>query len=246
MTNKCLSQIFVGTSGWSFKHWKENFYPKGLKQADWLQYYSETFSTVEINTTFYRSPLVSTIENWQAHVPKDFQFSIKANRIITHFKRLKNCGERIEYLYKNIEKFKSKTGPILFQLPPTFTFDKDRLTEFIQCLDKKHKHVFEFRHESWFIPEVFDLLSKYRIALCITDLNGKLSPEEITTDFTYIRLHGPKSAYVGSYSTSQIKAWQKKIQKWSLNGTSIYCYFDNDDKGYAIKDAKSLKSLLEV
>lgn len=238
-----MPEIHIGTSGWSYAHWKENFYPKGIKPTDWLKYYAETFSTVEVNSTFYHTPKISTINNWHAQVPENFIFSIKASRYITHRKRLHDCAESLGYFFKNINNLDKKIGPILFQLPPTFHINQELLTEFIKNIDKKHKAVFEFRHSSWFIDEVYALLNKNDIALCITDLNGHLTPEEITASFTYIRLHGPVKAYQGTYGLPQLKRWKKKIDKWALD-TSVYCYFDNDEKGFALQDAKMLQELI--
>ncbi len=238
-----MPEVRIGTSGWSYEHWKDNFYPKGLKSRDWLKFYGDVFSTVEINNTFYHMPSESAVQNWHSQVPHEFLFSIKASNYITHIKRLQSCEESVQFLYKRLEGLKSKLGPILFQLPPSFRANLERFNDFIKCLDKKHRHVFEFRHESWYIPEIYDLMSKHKIALCITDLNGTLSPEEITTDFTYIRLHGPHTAYQGFYTPSQLRTWKKKIEAWSSH-LSVYCYFDNDEKGFAIQDAKKLQKLL--
>lgn len=240
-----MKNIQIGTSGWSYTHWKENFYPTGLKPPFWLKYYATNFLTVEVNTTFYHLPLKTTIQNWYKQVPEDFLFSIKASRYITHQKRLNDCRESVEILYKNIKGLKTKTGPILFQLPPSFQANHERLIEFTKNLDPNHQHVFEFRHPSWFTDETYELLSKKNIALCITDLNGKLTPEVLTADFTYIRLHGPKKAYSGSYGPIRLKKWKSKIEKWSSN-TAVYCYFDNDEKGFAIQDAAYLKSLINI
>lgn len=237
-------QIYIGTSGWSYKHWIENFYPKELKPTEWLKHYANFFPTVEINSTFYHTPLLTTVKNWNATVPKNFTFSIKANRYITHRKRLHECEESLKIFYKSIKNLNSKTGPILFQLPPSFKMDLERLSAFIKLLDNKHLYTFEFRHSSWFTDEVYELLLKNQIALCITDLNGKLSPEVITSSFIYIRLHGPRHAYRGSYSLPELRSWKKKIEKWTQQ-TSVYCYFDNDEKGFAIKDAKTLLELLD-
>lgn len=237
-----LTNIHIGTSGFSYVHWKENFYPKGLNAKKWIHYYSQTFSTVELNTTFYHLPLKSTVENWHTQVPDDFIFSIKASRYITHQKRLHDCKESVDLFYAHIQAVKTKTGPILFQLPPSFKLNKERLKEFIKGLKKSHRHVFEFRHESWYVDEIYELLEKNKIALCISDLTGKTTPEVITTDFTYMRLHGPKLAYQGSYGPL-LKEWKKKISQWSSKAT-VYCYFDNDKKGYAIQDAKVLKEML--
>lgn len=236
-------QIHIGTSGFSYKHWKENFYPNELKEKEWLKYYSTVFSTVELNTTFYHLPLLSSVTNWFSQVPQHFLFSIKASRYITHQKRLHEAQESLHIFYQRIAGFKSKTGPILFQLPPSFKMNKDLLLEFLKNLQESHLHVFEFRHDSWYVDEIYDLLKKHQVALCITDLNGKLSPEEITSHFTYIRLHGPKKAYQGSYG-QQLKKWKSKIEEWSLKN-SVFCYFDNDEKGYAIQDARSLQEMLQ-
>lgn len=243
-SNLHSAQNFIGTSGWSYGHWKENFYPGEIKQADWLKYYSSVFSTVEVNTTFYHVPLLSTVKKWKATVSENFSFSIKASRYITHQKRLHDCKESLAYLFSHIDQLKNKMGPILFQLPPSFHANKDLLADFINLLNKKHRYVFEFRHLTWFEEDIYELLSKKNIALCITDLNGKLTPEVITADFTYLRLHGPKRAYQGSYGPVKLRAWKKKIQKWNDSGTSVYCYFDNDEKGYAIEDARTIQDYL--
>jgi uncharacterized protein YecE (DUF72 family) len=240
---KKAPQIHVGTSGWSYPHWKENFYPPGLKTSEWLTYYSKVFSTVEVNTTFYHTPLLSTVEKWNAQVGTDFFFSIKAHSYMTHRKKLHDCQDSLQFFYKSIQKLDSKMGPILFQLPPSFKLNKERLIEFIHLLSDDYKYTFEFRHSSWFIDEIYELLSKNDIALCITDLNGKLSPEEITSSFTYIRLHGPQMAYTGSYGPAELKSWKTKINNWMASNKSVYCYFDNDEKGYAVEDAKALKSM---
>ncbi len=241
MKNKMSSKkVHIGTSGWSYPHWKENFFPKELKSTDWLHYYAGYFSTVEINTTFYHLPRETTVKNWYAQVPDDFRFSIKASRYITHRKLLKDCKNSLELFYKVIKDFKEKTGPILFQLPPYFRYSKERLVEFCALLDHDHQYVFEFRHDTWYVDEVYDILSKNKIALCITDLNGHLTPEEFTSNFTYIRLHGPKKAYEGSYGPKGISMWKNKIEKWALD-KSVYCYFDNDEKGFAVQDADTMQ-----
>lgn len=234
-------QVHIGTSGFSYDHWKENFYPKGLKNNEWLHYYSQVFPTVELNTTFYHLPSVSTVKNWYAQVGDNFLFSLKASRYITHMKRLHDCKESVDLFYQRM-KLKSKTGPILFQLPPSFKMDKDRLLDFIKNLKKSYLHVFEFRHDSWYNDEIYEILNKHKIALCITDWRGKLSPEELTADFTYIRLHGPQRTYKGFYGTQQLKKWKRKIENWSSKA-SVFCYFDNDEKGYAIQDAKTLQEM---
>lgn len=224
-------------------HWKENFYPEDLSSKKWLSFYSENFTTVEINNTFYRVPRETTVKNWVKTVPSDFLFSVKASRYITHQKRLHDCKESLEYFFSVIKHFQGKLGPILFQLPPSFKMNKERLIDFITLLEPKMQIVFEFRHESWFVEEIYDLLRENNIALCITDLGGHQSPEVLTADFTYLRLHGPKKAYQGTYGKKGIDDWRRKIVRWKKTA-SVYCYFDNDEKGFAIQDAKSLQDSL--
>jgi uncharacterized protein YecE (DUF72 family) len=239
------SKIHIGTSGWSYTHWKENFYPSKMPSYRWLNFYATVFSTVEVNTTFYHTPLSKTTEKWFKEVPKNFQFAIKASSYITHWKRLNNCSKSLDFFYKSIQKLQPKAGPILFQLPPFFQINQERLEAFISLLKVGYRYTFEFRHQTWFTKEIYKLLSKHKIALCITDLHGKLSPKEVTADFIYLRLHGPRKAYQGSYGPVRLKLWKKEIDNWLSSGKEIYCFFDNDEKGYAIDDAKFLLELFE-
>jgi uncharacterized protein YecE (DUF72 family) len=232
--------VHIGTSGWSYNHWKENFYPSKMPSKHWLNFYAEVFPIVEINTTFYRAPLPTTTEKWFNEVPNNFQFAIKASRYITHRKRLKDCADSLAFFYQSIQRLLPKAGPILFQLPPFFQMDQERLETFIGLLKTDYRYTFEFRHETWFTDKIYKILAEHNIALCITDLSGKLSPEEITADFTYLRLHGPHKAYQGSYGPVKLKAWHKKINHLLESGKEVYCFFDNDEKGYAIEDAKFL------
>jgi uncharacterized protein YecE (DUF72 family) len=170
---------------------------------------------------------------------------VKASRYITHIKRLKEGEKTLPNFYERIKYLGSNLGPILFQLPPFFKANLERLQEFISCLDENYRYVFEFRHPTWFTEETYAILRKAKIGLCITDLNGSLSPEEITTDFVYIRLHGPKQAYKGTYGKQALIAWQKRIHKYEKDKIKTYCYFDNDEKGFAIQDALELQRLLK-
>ena len=239
-------KIHIGTSGWSYTHWKENFYPLKLPRNHWLNFYAGVFPTVEVNTTFYRAPLESTTKKWSHDVPENFHFAIKASQYITHRKRLNDCEESLDFFYKSIEKLHPKIGPVLFQLPPSFSIQMERLETFLALLKPDYKYTFEFRHASWFVEEIYRLLAKHKIALCITDLNGSLSPEEITADFIYIRLHGPHKAYQDTYGPTKLKVWKKKIEHWLKLKKEVYCFFDNDEKGYATQDAKCLLDLFEV
>lgn len=237
--------IQVGASGWYYEHWDKIFYPEKLKSAERLPFYAEYFNTVEINNTFYRLPSKDAVTNWYERTPENFIFSIKASRYITHIKRLKiDSLDRTNEFFDNIKLLKHKLGPILFQLPPSFKYNHERIVEFIEHLPKDIESVFEFRHPTWYVDEIYQLLQKNKIALCVSDLNGKLSPIEVTAKFTYIRLHGPHLAYRGYYSKPQLKKWAQRLEEWASHGITSYCYFDNDEKGYAIQDAQKLKEIL--
>lgn len=236
-------EVWVGTSGWSYAHWDTVFYPKEAPANQHLKFYSDFFNTVEINTTFYHLPLPQTVKNWYKQVPPAFLFSIKASRYITHTKRLLDSADALKNFYTNIKYLKEKTGPILFQLPPSFALNLQRLEDFIALLDSQYAYTFEFRHPTWYTQKVYSLLKSHNIALCVTDLNGTLSPVKMTADFAYVRLHGPKAAYRGRYSEEKLLEWKKQIQIWSKKG-QVFLYFDNDEKSYAVKDGLALKDLL--
>lgn len=234
-----LKRVYIGTSGWYYDHWEESFY-HGIPAHERLPFYAEHFSTVEINSTFYHLPKEKSVENWATLTPKDFVFSVKASRYITHIKRLRNVGEGIEVFLKAIAPLKQKLGPILFLIPPFFKRNDARLKECLEELPEGPGYTFEFRHPSWHTEEIFALLNQYNAALCISDYEGKLSPIEVTADFVYVRLHGPKKAYQGSYDLRALKQWAKRIDDWSKQKLPVFIYFDNDEKGFAVKDAKRL------
>jgi uncharacterized protein YecE (DUF72 family) len=238
--------LFIGTSGWSYAHWNKVFYTD-IKPEDHLPFYSKYFDTVEINSTFYHTaPSNKTVKNWHKQVPKSFLFAVKANRFITHRKRLHDCKDALRSFVKEIKHLKEKLGPILFQLPPTFQKNIERLRAFIELLKPRRlDYVFEFRHSSWFDDEVYMLLEQAGIGLCITDVTGTLSPSVVTADFAYVRLHGPKKTYRGAYGEKRLTEWKKTISEWLRKDKKVYVYFDNDEKGYAIQDAKTLKRLLK-
>lgn len=238
-----MAKILIGTSGWSYKHWDDVFYPPKIESH--LHFFAEHYPTVEINTTFYHLPRDTAVKNWFAQVPEDFVFAVKANGYITHRKRLKDCENSVPLFFKTIRALKDKRGPILFQLPPSLKMDLERFKSFLKLIVKrKGRFTFEFRHESWFCEEIYDLLRKNNITLTFTDLYGKMSPQIITGDFVYLRLHGPKKSYTGSYSSAQLRKWKKQFTEYKEKGLDVFCYFDNDEKGYAIKDSARLAKML--
>ena len=245
MKTKIYQRLYVGTSGWSYDHWKNNFYPLDLKSNKHLPYYSDHFKTVEINNTFYKLPSEKAISNWYDQVPEDFLFAIKASQYITHRKRLKEGEQTTIPFFERMALLKHKLGPILFQLPPNFKFDLERLQNFIGTLPRLKHYAFEFRNPSWFNDQTYEILQKSNCSLCLADFKGKPAVIELTADYIYIRLHGPQqAAYQGSYSEKALEEWATKIDKWTQHKW-VYCYFDNDEKGYAIQDAQRLIKILK-
>ncbi len=238
-------RINIGTSGWHYEHWKGPFYPERIPNGKLLEFYSARFDTVEVNNSFYRLPDEKTLIQWRDTAPEGFIFSIKASRLITHMKKLKDPAKTLPPLLERIEALKDKLGPILFQMPPRWGLDIERLGEFLNALPKKHRYTFEFRDASWFDERVYEKLFRRNIAFCMYDFNRVLSPREITADFIYIRLHGPAGKYAGQYSDEALAQWAGYFSRWIRDVKEIYCYFDNDEAGYAAKDALRLKEMVK-
>jgi uncharacterized protein YecE (DUF72 family) len=236
-------KIYIGTSGWSYPSWYDIFYPPDIASNKLLEYYSKTFKTVEINSSFYHSIQPSVYKNWYNETPKDFIFSIKASRYITHTKKLKDAKESWQTFEKSFQNLKEKIGVILFQLPPNFKKDFERLESFLKILPKKYRYTFEFRNESWFDEEIYSLLKKFNCALCVASTPNYPLVEKITADFVYLRLHGSKILYASEYTIKELKQWAKKIKDWQGQGMDCYIYFDNDYEARAVEDAKELIAL---
>jgi uncharacterized protein YecE (DUF72 family) len=238
-------RIRIGTSGWSYGHWLGTFYPKGTRQQDLLTAYAGRFETVEINRTFYKLPAAEAVAAWRAKAPAGFLFAAKASRYLTHRKKLKDPEEPVARLLGCVEVLGEMLGPVLFQLPPRWRVNPDRLQRLLEELPDRHRYTFEFRDTTWHDDRIFELLSRRGAAFCIFDLAGKPSPIEVTAGFVYIRLHGPGAAYQGSYHGRTLSAWARRILAWSEAGKDVYCYFDNDEKAYAPHDALRLKEMVE-
>ncbi len=237
--------VRIGTSGWHYKHWIGNFYPDKCPVSKMLAHYFVHFDTVELNNTFYMLPKVETMRCWRDATPSNFEFAVKASRFLTHNKKLKEPENALDNFLPRAEALGEKLGPILFQLPPKWHINIDRLKEFLEALPKYHRYTFEFREPSWLVPEVYNLLRKHNAAFCIYELAGFHSPIEITADWTYVRLHGPGRRYQGSYSDEVLTAWSRRIMQWSKDLKGIYVYFDNDQAGYAAANALRLKRLVQ-
>ena len=237
--------MHIGTSGWQHDNWSGRFYPNDLPTDDWLSYYSETFDTVEVNNTFYQRPDEETLRSWCRRTPDDFTFAVKANQYITHFKKLKDPVEPLQNLYRSLEPLRDKRGPILFQCPPNWHQNLDRLRHFLDQLSSEYRHVFEFRDPTWLNPGTYEALSAHEAAFCIYELGGQSTHRTVTTDWVYVRLHGHQEAYRGRYTDDAIAEWASQVRAWASDGQEVFVYFNNTaGEGHAPDDARRLKERL--
>ena len=236
-------RVHVGTSGWHYKHWKGNFYPAKMNPAEMLQYYTERFRTVEINNSFYRLPTSQAVESWVQQTPADFIFSLKASRYITHNRKLRDPEQSFAKFFDMAKGFGRKLGPILFQLPPSWHVNEERLRDFLAGLPPTHRYAFELRNPTWLTGSIYRVLEKFNAAFCIYEIAGFQSPIEVTADFVYARLHGPGKAYQGKYDSFSLETWAKRTALWLAHGRNTFFYFDNDQAGFAAENALELSHL---
>jgi uncharacterized protein YecE (DUF72 family) len=237
-------EIRIGTSGWSYGHWVGPFYPEGLAAGERLAHYAQRFDSAEINNSFYQLPSESTLAAWRDAVPAGFRFAAKASRYITHMKKLRDPEQGLSAFLERIALLEGRLGPILFQLPPRWRFNAERLSRFLDALSRDFRYAFEFRDRSWMEPRALDLLRRAEAAFCIYELDGFLAPKEVTADFVYVRLHGPDGLYRGDYATQTLAGWAGAFSAWRAEGLDIYCYFDNDEAGYAAGNASALLGMV--
>ena len=233
----------VGCSGWNYADWREVIYPKGLPTGRWLERYAELFDTVEVNNTFYRLPNRDAVARWVEQTPEDFVFTVKASRYLSHIKRLTDMGQGVERFYERIEPLTGspKMGPVLWQFPANFRRDDERLANALKELPPG-RHCFEFRHESWFVPEVYALLREHGAALVIGDHPERpFQSHEFTADWTLVRFHYGHRGRNGNYSDSEVDEWKRRIAQWRKR-VEVFAYFNNDWNGYAIRNALRLKT----
>jgi uncharacterized protein YecE (DUF72 family) len=238
-------KAWIGTSGWHYAHWVGPFYDEKVRPPGFLAFYARHFATVEINNTFYRLPSTDAVARWHDATPASFRFACKASRYITHVKRLKDGGQSTIRFFAALAALREKMGPILFQLPPNFAANIDRLSEFLQSLPSGHRYAFEFRDDSWCTEPTRALLEGANAAFCIHDLGGDPTPPWRTADFVYIRFHGTAAGYGGSYHADELRRWARRIRRWTSDGIDAYVYFNNDAEGHAVRDALTLLTLLE-
>jgi uncharacterized protein YecE (DUF72 family) len=245
-------QLFVGTSGWNYPDWKGRFYPDGLQSKKYLSFYATQFRTTEVNYSFYHLPKPATFQNWAGQVHEGFVFAVKANRYITHLKRLKDVVETWQIFLENASGLGDHLGPILLQLPPSCKADLEVLEEFLRssrrfAIGRKVKLAFEFRHQTWFADSVFDVLKEYGASLVIAHSRRFAQPPPLATaSFVYLRFHGPEDLFASAYSLQDLSAWAAQIRSWLSARLAVYAYFNNDWHGYAVENARTLLKLLEA
>ncbi len=229
--------VWIGTSGFQYAEWKGNFYPEDLPAAKMLPFYAERFFTTEINYTFHRIPTPKTIDNWKTQTPEKFRFALKAPQKITHWSKLRDCSDTLEYFLKVAGGLAERLGPVLFQLPPNFKKDPDVLGSFLRELPSI-RAAFEFRHESWFDDEIFEVLKSRNIALCIADTDTIGTPKRITANYGYLRLRRE------DYTKNDVERWADFIHEQHSNWKDAFIYFKHEESGIGPKLARQMTELL--
>jgi len=235
-------QHHIATSGWFYREWKGAFYPDDLPSSRWFGYYTQQFSTVELNAPFYHWPKLATVKSWKRNAPEHFRYSVKVNRTITHDKRFQGTQDLVREFYQIAGVLGAKMGCFLFQLPPNFEFTRDRLEMILPQLDSTYRNVLEFRHASWWTPEVFAALKKHKIIFCSVSAPKLPNDLIVTADNIYVRFHGPKRWFYDPYSDEELAAWSAKIL--ASKAKEAWIYFNNTADGSAIPNAHFLEQSL--
>src|SRR5919199_3582 len=242
-----MKPVHVGCSGWNYKDWRERVYPKGLAANRWLEHYATLFDTVEVNSTFYRLAKREAVARWVEQTPPHFLFALKASRYLTHIKRLTDLDQGVARFYERIEPLVGtpKLGPVLWQLPGNFQRDDERLASALRALPPG-RHCFEFRHDSWFVPDVYAALREHGVALVIGDMPTRpFQTHEMTADWTFVRFHFGARGRRGNYSESELEEWAQRLEDWRAR-VEVFAYFNNDWEGFAVKNGLWLRRRLGV
>jgi uncharacterized protein YecE (DUF72 family) len=234
----------VGTSGWSYSHWKNVFYPPTLPASRWFEHYATHFDTVEINATFYRMMPDKTFEGWRDKAPAGFLYAVKMWRQITHRRKLGDAHREVSDFLKRAAFLGDRLGPILIQLPPNLGVDVERLARFLPLLSADFEYAVEFRHPSWFSEPVYDLLRERRIAFCVFHHVEIECPQEVTAPLVYLRFHGESGIYSGKYTAQRLARWARFADGCLSEGHHVAAYFNNDYRGYAVENAREFRDLL--
>ena len=239
-----MERVRIGCSGWNYRHWRERFYPKGLPQRRWFEFYAEHFDTVEINNSFYRLPPAATFDKWRAQAPPGFCYAVKANRFLTQAKKLKDCEEPLERMMAPFRHLGPTLGPILYQLPPRLKLNLERLESFLELVPRDVANVFEFREKSWYVPGTCALLERRGASLCLHDMPGSASERIAVGPVAYVRFHGGEGKYWGRYSDEGLLSWTDWLVGEAGKGRPVWAYFNNDIDAHAIHDAQTLKAMV--
>ena len=242
-----MSRFWIGTSGWHYGHWKRCFYPQELPARKWLSFYAQRFPTVELNASFYRQPRASTWDLWRETAPEGFRFAVKANRYITHIKRLDDCADPLERFLAGARRLGDRLGPVLYQMPPSFHRTDEnvaRLKEFLPLLPKELMHAFEFRHQSWFGEETMEELRRQGVGFCSFDMVGFECPLTATAPYAYVRFHGSEARYASNYTDEMLEGWAARLRDLAAELEDVFVYFNNDAWGFAAANAARLCELL--
>lgn len=237
--------IRIGTSGWEYAHWQGAFYPRELSRDRWLEYYTERFDTVELNASFYRLPLRATFERWARRVPDVFVFAVKGSRYLTHVKRLKEPTEPLARLWSRADALGSHLGPVLYQFPPRWKPNPDRLSAFLAAVPPRRPQVIEIRDARWYRDELVESIAAAGVGLCLHDMPGSARTGPPAGPLVYVRFHGAAGQrYGGRYPTDELERWASRMVAWAADGTPVWAYFNNDIGGHAVVDAARLRDLV--
>lgn len=240
-----MAELYIGCSGFSYRHWRGTFYPESLPTKNWYAHYRSVFSTVELNVTFYRTPRAEDFDKWYAESEPGFSFAVKGSRYITHLKRLLDTESALEHFFTPVLHLKEKLKMVLWQLPPEFRCEPGRFREFLRELaNYPVRNVFEFRNESWLVPEIVALCREHRVGLCMADHPAFLDAPPVTAEFVYLRRHGAQGNYIGEYSQEEVARDAQRIRRYLADRLDVFIYYNNDAGGAAPRNALQLRSLL--
>ncbi len=238
------ARIRIGTSGWEYRDWKGRFYPADLPKDRWLEFYAERFDCVELNASFYRLPAEEVFAGWRRRTPGGFAFAVKASRYLTHVRRLRDPAEPLDRLWSRARALEDRLGPVLYQLPPRWRPDADRLASFLAALPAAAQ-VLEIRDGRWYRPDIRAMVEEAGVAMCLHDMPGSSPPARRIGPFVYVRLHGAGARYAGRYSSQRLSAWAERMVGWASDGWPVWAFFNNDIGGQAVIDANRLRAMVE-
>lgn len=238
------ARVRIGTSGWEYRDWKGRFYPSDLPKDRWLEFYAERFDCVELNASFYRLPAAEVFAGWKRRAPAGFVFAVKASRYLTHIRRLREPTEPLERLWSRARALEDRLGPVLYQLPPRWRPNPERLASFLAALPESPQ-VLEFRDAAWYRPDILAMVDEAEVAVCLHDMPGSSPPARRVGPLVYVRFHGAGAKYAGRYSSQRLSAWAGRMAAWASDGWPVWAFFNNDIGGQAVVDAARLRAMVE-